>query len=110
VQVNTIRVYNIDPTLDHSMCASIFNAAGIYMILDVNAPLPGESLNRAAPWTSYNSDYLSRVFGVLENFKDFPNTLGFFAANEVMNDLSTAEFNPQYIRVSVPIFSRFVQA
>ena len=68
------------------------------MIIDVNSPLPGESINRAAPWTSYNSDYLIRVFGIIENFKGFPNTLGFFAANEVMNDLDTAEFNPQYIR------------
>ncbi|KAF1943051.1 hypothetical protein EJ02DRAFT_401427 [Clathrospora elynae] len=96
--VNTIRVYNVDPMLDHSMCASIFNAAGIYLIIDVNSPLPGESINREAPWTSYNSDYLSRVFGIVENFKGFPNTLGFFAANEVMNDLATAQFNPQYIR------------
>ncbi|KAF1919811.1 Glucanosyltransferase-domain-containing protein [Ampelomyces quisqualis] len=96
--VNTIRVYNIDPKLDHSACASIFNAAGIYMILDVNSPLQGESINRAEPWTSYNTDYLTRVFGIVENFKNLPNTLGFFAANEVMNDLNTAEFNPQYIR------------
>ena len=70
------------------------------MIIDVNSPLPGESINRAEPWTSYNSQYLTRVFGIIENFKDFPNTLAFFAANEVMNDLKTAEFNPQYIRVS----------
>jgi hypothetical protein len=96
--VNTLRVYNLDPSLDHSQCASIFNAAGIYMLLDVNSPLPGESINRAEPWTSYNSDYLNRAFGMIENFKNFPNTLGFFSANEVMNDLSTAEFNPQYIR------------
>jgi hypothetical protein len=85
--VNTIRVYNVDPTLDHSQCASIFNGAGIYMIIDVNSPLPGESINREAPWTSYNSDYLNR-----------------FSANEVMNDLKTAEFNPQYIRVSPKAF------
>jgi hypothetical protein len=96
--VNTIRVYNVDPTLDHSECASIFNAAGIYMILDVNSPLSGESLNRAEPWTSYYKEYLERIFGVVENFKNFPNTLAFFSANEVMNDLKTAEFNPMYIR------------
>ena len=47
--VNTLRVYNLDPDLDHSMCASIFNAAGIYMVLDVNSPLPNQSLNRGAP-------------------------------------------------------------
>ncbi|CAN9462052.1 unnamed protein product [Alternaria alternata] len=68
------------------------------MILDVNSPLPGESINREAPWTSYNSDYLTRAFGIVENFKGFPNTLGFFSANEVMNDLSTAEFNPQAVQ------------
>jgi hypothetical protein len=93
-------VYNIDPALDHSACASIFNAAGIYMIIDVNSPLQGESINRAEPWTTYNSQYLTRVFAVVENFKNFPNTLGFFAANEVMNDLNTAQYNPMYIRVS----------
>jgi len=96
--VNTIRVYNVSPSLDHSECASIFNAAGIYMIIDVNSPLPGESINRVEPWTSYNSDYLTRVFGIIENFKAFPNTLAFFSANEVMNDLTTAQYNPQYIR------------
>lgn len=97
--VNTIRVYNVDPTLNHDDCASIFNAAGIYMIVDVNGPFSGESINRAEPWTSYFSGYLTRIFGVVENFKGYPNTLAFFSANEVMNDLSTAKVNPQYIRV-----------
>ena len=47
--VNAIRVYNVDPSLNHDECASIFNIAGIYMMLDVNSPLPNESLNRDAP-------------------------------------------------------------
>lgn len=101
--VNTVRVYNVGPNLNHDDCASIFNAAGIYMLLDVNGPTPGESINRAEPWTSYNEDYLKRIFGVVENFKEYPNTLGFFSANEVMNDESTGKVNPQYIRVSWPI-------
>lgn len=41
--VNTIRSYNVDPTLNHDECASIFNSVGIYMILDVNSPLAGMS-------------------------------------------------------------------
>lgn len=97
--VNTIRVYNVDPTLNHDDCASIFNAAGIYMIVDVNGPFSGESINRAEPWTSYHKGYLTRIFGVVENFKSYPNTLAFFSANEVMNDMSTGKVNPQYIRV-----------
>ncbi|KIX00041.1 uncharacterized protein Z518_10968 [Rhinocladiella mackenziei CBS 650.93] len=95
--VNAIRVYNLDPDLDHSECASIFNAAGIYMILDVNSPLPNQSLNRGAPWESYNSDYLERVFQVVEGFMHFNNTLGFFSGNEVINEDSVPEV-PAYIR------------
>ncbi len=95
--MNTIRVYNLDPDLDHTECASIFNAAGIYMILDVNSPLPNESLNRGAPWESYSEVYMERVFKVVEAFKNFPNTLGFFSGNEVINEDSVEEV-PAYIR------------
>jgi 1,3-beta-glucanosyltransferase GAS3 len=99
-QVNTIRVYNVSPKINHDDCASIFNAVGIYMIIDVNSPLGGESINRADPASSYHSGYLSRIFGIVENFKGYPNTMAFFAANEVINDLGTVKDNPQYIRVS----------
>jgi hypothetical protein len=97
--VNTIRVYNVDPTINHDECASIFNGVGIYMIIDVNSPLGGESIDRSDPASSYHEGYLSRIFGVVENFKNYPNTLAFFAANEVMNDVGTARGdNPRYIR------------
>ncbi|KAF2744239.1 glycoside hydrolase family 72 protein [Sporormia fimetaria CBS 119925] len=95
---NTIRVYNVDPTLNHDECASIFNAAGIYMIIDVNSPFGGESINRAEPEGSYHVGYLGRIFGVVENFKNYPNTLAFFAANEVMNDVPSSKDNPPFIR------------
>jgi 1,3-beta-glucanosyltransferase GAS3 len=95
--INTLRVYNLDPDLDHTACASIFNAAGIYMVLDVNSPLPNQSLNRGAPWESYSRDYLERVFGVVAGFMHFPNTLGFFSGNEVINEDSVPEV-PAYIR------------
>ncbi|KAI9677138.1 MAG: 1 3-beta-glucanosyltransferase gel2 [Bathelium mastoideum] len=58
--LNTIRVYNVDPDLNHDMCASIFNEVGIYMIVDVNSPLGGQSINRDDPSSSYNTDYLNR--------------------------------------------------
>lgn len=95
--VNTIRVYNLDPDIDHTQCASIFNAAGIYMMLDVNSPLPNESLNRIAPWESYNLDYITRVFKVVESFKNYNNTMGFFSANEIINEQSVPQV-PQYVR------------
>ena len=107
--VNAIRVYNLDPDLDHSACASIFNAAGIYMILDVNSPLPNQSLNRGAPWESYNSDYLTRVFQVVAGFMHFNNTLGFFSGNEVINEQSVPEV-PSYLRAVTRDVKDFISA
>lgn len=83
--VNTIRVYNLDPTASHDECASIFNAVGIYMLLDVNSPLGGESLVPGAQLaSSYNANYLQHIFAVVEAFKDYDNTLGFIGGNEDM--------------------------
>jgi len=96
--INTIRVYNLDPAINHDQCVSIFNAVGIYMILDVNSPLPNESINAGDPSSSYSSTYLQRIFAVIEAFKDYPNTLGFFGGNEVINDLPTGKIDPPYIR------------
>lgn len=96
--INAIRVYNLDPNLNHDACASIFNAAGMYLMIDVNSPLVGESLDNTAPWTTYTKAYLNRTFAIVESFRHYPNTLLFFAGNEVINDEATAEFNPQYVR------------
>lgn len=96
--INTIRVYNVDPTLNHDLCASIFNAVGIYMFIDVNSPLPIQSLDPGNLVTSYSSTYLSHIFGVVEAFGSYPNTLAFISANEVMNTVGTGQTAPPYIR------------
>ena len=86
--INAIRVYNVDPDLNHDMCASIFNAVGIYMIIDVNSPLGGESLVPGEQLEgSYNAGYLQHIFSVVEAFHDYQNVLGFFSGNEDMNDI-----------------------
>lgn len=96
--VNTIRIYAIDPDLNHDECMSIFNDAGIYVILDVNSPLGGESLNRDDPESSYNAWYMSRVFRVIEGFRSYSNVIGFFIGNEVINDEKSADLDPPYLR------------
>ncbi|KAF2964791.1 hypothetical protein GQX73_g8775 [Xylaria multiplex] len=96
--INTIRVYNLDPNLNHDECASIFNAAGMYMLIDVNSPLVGESLNSFEPWTSYYEAYVNRTFAIVENFKGYPNLLGFFSGNEVIDAVKTGATAPPYIR------------
>jgi hypothetical protein len=96
--INTIRVYNLNPDLNHDECASIFNAAGMYMIIDVNSPLVGEALTSHNPWESYYAAYLNRTFAVVEAFKNYPNTLAFFSGNEVLNNNKTGATVPPYMR------------
>ena len=96
--VNTVRIYNLDPTVNHDECVSIFNAVGIYMLLDVNSPLPNQSLNPGDLGGSYNTVYLEHIFTVVEAFKNYPNVVGFFGGNEVMNDVPTGGTVPPYLR------------
>ncbi|KAK0740531.1 glycoside hydrolase family 72 protein [Schizothecium vesticola] len=96
--VNAIRIYNLNPNQNHDECASIFNAAGMYMLIDVNSPLVAESLTSFEPWTSYYAAYLNRTFAIVEAFKNYPNTLAFFSGNEVMNNEETAATVPPYSR------------
>lgn len=77
---------------------SVFNAVGIYVILDVNSPLGGESIDRYTPSNSYNENYLKRVFSIIDAFMGYSNVLGFFAGNEVINDATSAKVSPPYIR------------
>jgi 1,3-beta-glucanosyltransferase GAS3 len=107
--VNTIRVYNLATDVNHDQCASIFNAAGIYMILDVNNPLQGQYLDRTDPGSTYTFDYLNHVFGIIEAFANYPNTLGFFAANEIINQQSTGEV-PAYLRAVVRDMNDYIEA
>lgn len=108
--VNTIRSYNVDPTLNHDECASIFNSVGIYMLLDVNSPLAGQSIDRSQPKNSYNLDYLKHIFSVVEAFKDYPNTLGFFSGNEIINNIGTAKANPPYMRAVTRDLKQYIAA
>jgi len=110
IGANTLRVYNLDPTIDHDECASIFNAAGIYMVIDVNSPLPNESINAKDPKTSYNKVYLNRTFQLMDAFRNYPNTLAFFSANELINDGDTGKSNPPYVRAVTRDLHQYMRA
>lgn len=98
--LNTVRVYNLDPAIDHSACVSIYNAAGIYLLIDVNSPIQGESLNRLAPWEDYYTPaYTERVLKIVHEFMGYDNTFGFFSANEIINEESVEQV-PQFIRAA----------
>ena len=87
----TIRVYSISTALNHDVCMSMLAAAGIYLVLDINSPLPKHHLNRYEPWTTYTEEYMDNVLKVVEEFSYYNNTLAFLAGNEVVNDEKSAK-------------------
>jgi 1,3-beta-glucanosyltransferase GAS5 len=71
---------------------SALEAAGIYLVLDVNSPL--YSLNRADVKASYNDVYLQNIFATIDKFAGYNNTLAFFSGNEVINDDKSTDCAP----------------
>ncbi|KAK6201558.1 Glucanosyltransferase-domain-containing protein [Scheffersomyces amazonensis] len=107
--INTIRIYSINPDLNHDVCMSLLAAAGIYLVLDVNSPLPNQHLHRYEPWASYNIDYLEHIFKVVEQFSYYNNTLGFFAGNEIVNDPQSAKNSPAYVKAVIRDLKMYIE-
>lgn len=103
---NAIRIYSVSPWLNHDECMTIFNNAGIYVLLDVNTP--DSSINRDDPSSSYTSGYLNNVFGLVDAFKKFPNLLGFIAGNEIINDDKSASKDPTYLRAVIRDLKQYI--
>ena len=107
--INTIRVYSVNPDLNHDKCMTLLAAAGIYLVLDVNSPIIGQHLNRYEPWTTYNDKYIGHVFHVVNEFSGYNNTLAFFAGNEIVNDKTSATNSPVYIKAVIRDMKHFIK-
>ena len=57
------------------------------------------AINRTNPAGTYTTSYTSFIFSQVENFKNYPNTLAFHSANEVINDNTSSTIDPPYLRV-----------
>lgn len=107
--INTIRVYSVNPDLNHDKCLTLLATAGIYLVLDVNSPLEGQHLNRYEPWTTYNENYMNHVFKVVNEFSTYNNTLAFFAGNEIINDKQSALNSPTYVKAVIRDMKHFMK-
>jgi hypothetical protein len=81
LRTNTIRVYALDPTANHTVCMQMLADAGIYVIADLSQP--ELSINRDTP--TWNQQLYTRYTAVIDDMSQYTNTLGFFAGNEVSN-------------------------
>ncbi|KAJ6193538.1 Glucanosyltransferase-domain-containing protein [Bipolaris maydis] len=85
--LNTLFIYCIDNTKDHTRVMKLLEEAGIYVFMAVSTPL--NSINRLAPTKSYNPDTMASFFKTVDTMAKFPNTLGVLAGNELINNDAT---------------------
>lgn len=90
LNVNTIRVYAIDPTKSHDECMDALADAGIYVLLDLAEP--DVSIPRDKPVWDVN--IWKRYRDVVDAMHKYPNILGFLAGNEVTNDKTNTHASP----------------
>jgi hypothetical protein len=80
IGTNSIRVYHVDPTADHTDCMKTFADAGIYLWLDLDT-FTTQINQDGAQWNVTQRD----AFGaVMDAFHSFDNLAGFFVGNEVL--------------------------
>ncbi|RLV91255.1 Protein EPD1 [Spathaspora sp. JA1] len=105
VDTNVIRVYALDTTQDHTECMNLLQEAGIYVIADLSQP--DESINRASP--AWDLDLLNRYTSVVDLFHNYTNILGFFAGNEVTNEVSNTDASA-FVKAAVRDTKAYIKA
>ncbi|KUI73737.1 1,3-beta-glucanosyltransferase gel3 [Cytospora mali] len=92
---NSIRVYHVDSSADHSACMSTFSDAGIYLLVDLDT-FATYLLPNDPGWSKTQYDAYAAV---MDEFQKYDNTLGFFVGNEVIAQASQSLAAP-YIKAA----------
>lgn len=90
LNVNTVRVYQIDTSKNHDSCMNAFAEKGIYVLVDL--PQPKASINRNSPY--WDIDLYDRYISVVDSMSKYDNILGFVAGNEVTNSVINVDASP----------------
>lgn len=102
---NVIRVYAVNASADHSKCMSMLQAAGIYVLQDLSNP--SASINRLAP--KWDVTLFASYAAVIDNMAQYPNLLGFFAGNEVSNEVTNTNASA-YVKAAVRDSKAYIKA
>ncbi|KIW94023.1 uncharacterized protein Z519_05339 [Cladophialophora bantiana CBS 173.52] len=99
---NTIRVYHVDATADHSGCMNAFADVGIYLFVDMDSFKTYIRYESDSSWTANKS---ASYRAVMDNFQQYDNTAGFFVGNEVLNVLADSGAAPYLLSAAVDLKS-----
>lgn len=102
---NTIRVYAINASLDHSACMNLLQENGIYLIQDLSNP--STSIDRSDPaWTT---ELFADYAAVVDAMANYTNVLGFFAGNEVSNTVNNTNASA-FVKAAVRDMKAYIKA
>ncbi|KAF2873918.1 Glucanosyltransferase-domain-containing protein [Massariosphaeria phaeospora] len=95
IGTNSIRVYHVDASADHTDCMKTFADAGIYIWLDLDTF--DTQIEQTSPhWNESQRD----AFGaVMDEFHQYDNLAGFFVGNEVLTHLNGSHAGP-YVKAA----------
>ncbi|KAJ3118089.1 1,3-beta-glucanosyltransferase gas1 [Phlyctochytrium bullatum] len=102
--INTIRVYEVDPSAQHDAFMKELQQREMYLLLDLGRQ--DFSLNREQP--SYTYSLFKRYTETFDAFANYSNVLGYFAGNEVINSKATASAAP-YTKALIRDLKRYAQ-
>ncbi|THW03902.1 hypothetical protein D6D26_03134 [Aureobasidium pullulans] len=90
--INTLFIYFIDSQKPHDKAMKLLKQAGIYVVATVATPF--NCINRANPYSSYNSDNVIHFLRTAGIMSCYPNTLGLTAAHAVVNSHHSLRATP----------------
>lgn len=97
IYTNLLRVYAIDPNLDHDDCMEQLASADIYIMADLGEP--STSIRSNDP--EWDVSLYRRYTSVIDTLSKYNNVIGFFAGNENVssgNQTSAAAFVKAAVR------------